>query len=82
MPGLGPMGRGGARRRTRRRMMAVGAMSNRGGDDQGQPENEAPPAREDEAVSTDDSLEKLVKLAKVLKDKGVITESEYDLLFG
>jgi hypothetical protein len=81
MPELGPMGRGGARRRTRRRMMAVGAVANRGSD-QGEPGNEEPPAREEEAGLSDDSVEKLEKLAKLLKDKGVITESEYNLLFG
>ena len=67
MPDLGPMGRGGARRRTRRRMSAVNDMQN----SQEQPENEVMP----------ESSDKLIKLAKLLKDKGVITESEYDLLF-
>jgi len=67
MPDLGPMGRGGARRRTRRRMSAVNDMQN----SQEQPENDVMP----------ESSDKLIKLAKLLKDKGVITESEYDLLF-
>jgi hypothetical protein len=82
MPDLGPGGRGGARRRTRRRMMAVGAVSNRGSDDQEQQEYDEPPAREAEAGLSDETEVKLEKLAKLLKNKGVITESEYDLLFG
>ncbi len=75
MPDLGPAGRGGARRRTRRRMMALGALSKEEGDNQ-------PDQEYDELVATDDSAEKLQKLAQLLKDKGVITESEYNLLFG
>jgi len=71
MPDLGPMGRGGARRRTRRRMMAVNEMRNA----QEQPEEEP------EIVAQPDSSDKLEKLAKLLKDKGVITESEYNLIF-
>ena len=43
MPNLGPMGRGGARRRTRRRMMAVNEMQN----SQKQPENEYIPDTSD-----------------------------------
>jgi len=74
MPSLGPGGRGGARRRTRRRMMAVNEMQN----SQQQPEQEQQP----EIIAQPDSSDKLEKLAKLLKDKGVITESEYDLLFG
>ena len=68
MPDLGPMGRGGARRRTRRRMSAV----NEGQQSQEQPENKVIP----------DNSDDLEKLAKLLKDKGVITESEYNLIFG
>ncbi|MBZ2166486.1 hypothetical protein [Methanobacterium spitsbergense] len=68
MPDLGPLGRGGARRRTRRRMSAV----NEGQQSQEQPENEVIP----------DNSDDLEKLAKLLKDKGVITESEYNLIFG
>jgi hypothetical protein len=68
MPDLGPGGRGGARRRTRRRMMAVNEMQK----SQEQPENISPP----------ESSDKLEKLARLLKDKGVITEEEYNLLFG
>ena len=67
MPDLGPMGRGGARRRTRRRMSAV----NEAQQSQEQPENEV----------ISDNPGKLEKLAKLLKDKGVITESEYSLIF-
>lgn len=63
------MGRGGARRRTRRRMTSVNEMQN----SQEQPENEV--------ISDTGSSDKLEKLAKLLKDKGVITESEYDLIF-
>ena len=68
MPDLGPMGRGGARRRTRRRMSAV----NEAQQSQQQPENEVMP----------DNSDKIEKLAKLLKDKGVISESEYNLIFG
>jgi len=75
MPNIGPMGRGGARRRTRRRMMAVNDMQN----SQEQPQDEAMPP---ESEPMPESSDKLMKLAKLLVDKGVITESEYDLLFG
>ena len=68
MPDLGPLGRGGARRRTRRRMTAMNEMGNA----QEQSENVAQP----------ESSDKLEKLAKLLRDKGVITEEEYNLLFG
>ena len=74
MPGLGPMGRGGARRRTRRRMMAVNDMQQ----SQEQPESEDMPEQSEISGGSD----KLEKLGKLLKDKGVITESEYDLIFG
>jgi hypothetical protein len=67
MPDLGPMGRGGARRRTRRRMTAINDIQN----SQEEPQNEVIP----------ESSDKLEKLAILLKNKGVITESEYDLLF-
>jgi hypothetical protein len=70
MPDLGPMGRGGARRRTRRRMSAMNDMQN----SQDQPKNEVIP-------DTLDSSDKLEKLARLLKDKGIITESEYNLIF-
>jgi hypothetical protein len=68
MPDLGPMGRGGARRRTRRRMTAMNEMSK---------QNE--PAEDSEAPIESD---KLLKLARLLMDKGVITEEEFNLLFG
>ena len=68
MPDLGPMGRGGARRRTRRRMMAVNQMTN---------QNSEPENSEDFEES-----DILFKLSKLLKDKGVITEEEFNLLFG
>ena len=70
MPDLGPMGRGGARRRTRRRMTAVNDMQN----SQEQSETEIIP-------DTSHSFDKLEKLARLLKDKGIITESEYNLIF-
>ena len=73
MPNLGPMGRGGARRRTRRRMTAMNEMEN----SQDQPESEVMPEKSDISGSSD----KLEKLARLLKDKGVITESEYNLIF-
>lgn len=68
MPDLGPMGRGGARRRTRRRMMAINEMSN----------------QNSEAENSEDFVESdtLLKLSKLLKAKGVITEEEFNLLFG
>lgn len=65
MPDLGPLGRGGARRRTRRRMSAVEKSNEPGSDYPEQTE----------------SLDKLEKLAKLLKDKGVITEEEFNLIF-
>jgi len=67
MLGIGPMGRGGARRRTRRRMTA-----------REQAGNEAQPSEEVETSGDSDPLE---KLAKLLKDKGVISEEEYNLIF-
>ena len=75
MPNIGPGGRGGARRRTRRRMTAANEMHN----SQEEPQNEAM-SQETEAMP--ESSDKLQKLAKLLVDKGVITESEFDLLFG
>jgi hypothetical protein len=66
MPDLGPLGRGGARRRTRRRMSAMNEMG-----------NETAPS-EDVTASSPDKLE---KLAKLLKDKGVISEEEFNLIF-
>ena len=73
MPDLGPGGRGGARRRTRRRMSAVNNMQN----SQYQPESEVMPEQSESSGGSD----KLQKLAKLLVDKGVITESEFDLIF-
>jgi hypothetical protein len=73
MPDLGPLGRGGARRRTRRRMTLVNEMRNsQEQKDQNEPE---------EIIATDVYSDKLEKLAKLLKDKGVITETEYNLIF-
>lgn len=74
MPNVGPMGRGGARRRTRRRMSASNSMEN------DQQESETSP--QTEPISSQDGSDKLEKLAKLLKDKNVITESEYNLIFG
>ncbi|MCE5213539.1 MAG: hypothetical protein LLF83_02325 [Methanobacterium sp.] len=76
MPDLGPMGRGGARRRTRRRMTVMNEMQNSG--EQQEQEGESGP---EEIIATDIYSEKLEKLAKLLKDKGVITETEYNLIF-
>ena len=73
MPNLGPMGRGGARRRTRRRMTAMNEMQN----SQDQPESEVMPEQSEISGGSD----KLQKLGRLLKDKGVITESEYNLIF-
>ena len=70
MPDLGPLGRGGARRRTRRRMMAMNEMT--------KPQE---PSRETEAPVKSDESDNLKKLAKLLMNKGVITETEYSLLF-
>jgi hypothetical protein len=75
MPDLGPTGRGGARRRTRRRMMAFNEMQK--DKDQEQNQSDGP----EEVIATDVHSEKLEKLAKLLKDKGVITETEYNLIF-
>ena len=66
MPDLGPLGRGGARRRTRRRMSAMNEMG-----------NEEAPSEE----LTSSNPDKLEKLAKLLRDKGVITEEEFNLIF-
>ncbi|MDD1775117.1 MAG: hypothetical protein LUQ24_06265 [Methanobacterium sp.] len=74
MPDLGPMGRGGARRRTRRRMSMMNEMEK----SRDEPESASEP---DEVVATDVYSEKLEKLAKLLVDKGVITETEYNLIF-
>ena len=70
MPDLGPMGRGGARRRTRRRMMAMNEAT-----------KQQEPPQETESPNVSNDSDKLIKLAKLLKNKGVITEEEYDLLF-
>ncbi len=70
MPDLGPGGRGGARRRTRRRMGAMNEMN--------KPEE---PSGETETLIAPDNSDKLKQLAKLLRNKGVITEEEYDLLF-
>jgi uncharacterized protein YacL len=73
MPSLGPMGRGGARRRTRRRMTVLNEMQN---SQEQQDQNEPK-----EIIATDVYSDKLEKLAKLLKDKGVISETEYNLIF-
>ena len=67
MPDLGPLGRGGARRRTRRRMIAMDEMLNA----QAQSEN----------VEKPENTDKLEKLGRLLNDKGVISEEEYNLIF-
>ena len=67
MPDLGPLGRGGARRRTRRRMSAMNETG-----------NETAPSDE-VSTSNPDNLE---KLARLLRDKGVISEEEFNLIFG
>ncbi|OPX57904.1 MAG: hypothetical protein A4E25_01985 [Methanobacterium sp. PtaB.Bin024] len=74
MPELGPLGRGGARRRTRRRMARVNEMRDAEG---GQTVSE-----QNESVVQPIDNDKLEKLAKLLKDKGVISETEYNLIFG
>jgi hypothetical protein len=66
MPDLGPLGRGGARRRTTRRMTATNERDNK--------------TDQPETVSSD-SPDQLEKLAKLLKDKGIITEAEFNLIF-
>jgi len=73
MPSLGPMGRGGARRRTRRRMTLLNEMQN---SSEQQDQNEPK-----EIIATDVYSDKLEKLAKLLKDKGVISETDYNLIF-
>ena len=67
MPDLGPLGRGGARRRTRRRMMAMNEINK--------------PSEQSNDVEESFDSDTLKKLAKLLRNKGVITEEEYDLLF-
>ena len=67
MPDLGPLGRGGARRRTRRRMMAMNEINK--------------PSEQSNDVRDSSDPDTLKKLAKLLRNKGVITEEEYDLLF-
>ena len=67
MPDLGPLGRGGARRRTRRRMMAMNEINK--------------PSEQSNDVEESFDPDTLKKLAKLLRNKGVITEEEYDLLF-
>lgn len=74
MPNIGPMGRGGARRRTRRRMTAMSQASQ-----QAAPSEEQ--AQPSEEVGTPVASDKLVKLARLLKDKGVISEEEFSLIF-
>jgi hypothetical protein len=66
VPDLGPLGRGGARRRTRRRMNTMNEMNQ----EESSGDLEAP-----------NSSDKLLKLARLLKDKGVISEEEFNLLF-
>ena len=73
----GPMRR--ARRRGRRRGMMIGAaMANQEREDEEQPEEESPENEEDFT----EVIGKLEKLAELLKDKGVISETEYNLIFG
>ncbi|WP_321421258.1 hypothetical protein [uncultured Methanobacterium sp.] len=79
MPDLGPLGRGGARRRTRRRMTAVDSTTNQ---EDNEEQNYAESRVRDDSSQSIDTAEKLEKLAKLLIDKGVITQSEYDLIFG
>ncbi len=67
MPGIGPLGRGGARRRTRRRMNAREQAGNE--------------AQSSDDVETSGDIDPLEKLAKLLKDKGVISEEEFNLIF-
>jgi hypothetical protein len=74
MPELGPLGRGGARRRTRRRMTRANNIAN-------QELEEKEGGQQPEVVTQPDNSDKLEKLAKLLKDKGVISETEYNLIF-
>jgi len=74
MPELGPLGRGGARRRTRRRMTRANNIAN-------QELGEKEGGQQPEVVTQPDNSDKLEKLAKLLKDKGVISETEYNLIF-
>lgn len=65
--GLGPLERGGTRRRTRRRM---DRRANAAADNQAQAAPQAAPA-------DDDNLAQLEKLGE-LRDKGVITQEEFE----
>ena len=69
---MGPLGRGGARRRTRRRMSALNERENQ--------KEQSTKEEYGEPVQSDNS-DKLKKLARLLKDKDVITEEEFNLIF-
>ena len=43
--------------------------------------DQEPAEQQTEVVVQSDNSDKLKKLAKLLKDKGVITDTEYNLLF-
>jgi hypothetical protein len=79
MPDLGPLGRGGARRRTRKRMTAANSAANQ---ENNKEQDYAESGVGENSSPSIDTAEKLEKLAKLLIDKGVITQSEFDLLFG
>ena len=65
MPNLGPMGRGGARRRTRRRQQAMHGAAAQPASPTATPEN-----------SEQEYLHEIEKLAK-LRDQGIISEEEF-----
>jgi len=64
---IGPMGRGGARRRTRRRVNRRNATMS------GSASNPAP---ESSPEPTGDAIAEIEKLAE-LRDKGILTEEEF-----
>ncbi len=68
---------GDSRRARRRTLMVAHAVNKKRNEDKEEAEQQEP--RED--IEIPDSSEKLEKLGRLLKDKGVITEIEYNLIF-
>ena len=75
MGGMGPMGRGGARRRTRRRMTRMNASANEAAYEKGKAEGVATQEAPAES-SGDDVYAQLEKLGELHKN-GVLTDEEF-----
>lgn len=45
-------------------------------------ESKQEPSEQPENIAQPDYSDKLEKLAKLLKDKGIVTETEFNLIFG